>query len=102
MPAGDRDARETTEAYLQSVAVVMTDLLQRAIEELPLVPREWEEASTFSDWVIKLTPRRARALMEALSEMTSDTEPDEDDETAEEFVVQLATYPYPGGSAGAS
>jgi predicted ArsR family transcriptional regulator len=98
----DPDARETTEAYLQSVAVVMTELLQRAIEELPLVPHEWGEASTFSDWVVKLTPRRAKALVEALSTTLSEVDADEDEATAQDFVIQLSAFPYPGRVGGAS
>jgi DNA-binding transcriptional ArsR family regulator len=98
----DPDARETTEAYLQSVAVVMTELMQRAIEELPLVPPDWTDASTFSDWVVKLTPRRAKALVDALAKTLTDTEADDDDETAEDFVVQLSAFPYPGRVGGVS
>jgi predicted ArsR family transcriptional regulator len=98
----DPEVRETTEAYLQTVAVVMTEQLQRAIEELPLVPKEWGEATTFSDWVIRLTPARARALVEALATTLSETDADEDDESAEEFVVQLSAFPYPGRVGGAS
>jgi predicted ArsR family transcriptional regulator len=100
--AEDPDVRETTEAYLQSVAVVMTELLQRAIEELPLVPKEWGEASTFSDWVVKLTPRRAKALVEALATALSDVEAAEGEETAEDFVIQLSAFPYPGRVGGTS
>jgi len=98
----DQDARETAEAYIQSVVVVMTEQMQRAVEEMPLVPREWGDASTFSDWVIKLTPSRAKALVEALATMLSETEGEEDAEGAEEFVVQLSTFPYPGRVGGAS
>jgi predicted ArsR family transcriptional regulator len=100
--AEDPDARETTEAYLQSVAVVMTELLQRAIEELPLVPAEWGEASTFSDFVVKLTPGRAKALVEAVFEVLSAEKPEEDEETAEDFVIQMSAFPYPGRVGGAS
>jgi len=99
--AEDSDVRQTTEAYLQSVAVVMTEQLQRAIEELPLVPHEWTDASTFSDWVIRLSPRRAKALVEALAASLSDYEAD-DDEDAEDFVVQLSAFPYPGRVGGRS
>jgi hypothetical protein len=100
--AEDQDARETAEAYLQSVVVVMTELMQRAVEEMPLVPREWDEASTFSDWVVKLTPGRAKVLLETLVQLLSDFEPDEDDEEAVDFVVQLSTFPYPGRVGGSS
>ena len=103
-PAAPTDdaGRETTEAYLQTVVVIMTELMQRAIEELPLVPREWTDASTFSDWVVKLTPRRAKALVEALANTLSEVEADEDDATAEDFVVQLSAFPYPGRVGGTS
>ncbi len=96
------EARETTEAYLQSVVVVMTELLQRAVEELPLMPREWDEASTFSDWVVKLTPGRAKVLLETLIQTMTDFEAEEDEEEAVDFVVQLSTFPYPGRVGGAS
>lgn len=95
----DPAARETLEAYLPSVAVVMTEQLQRAIEELPLVPEPWSEASTFSDWVIRLTPVRARALVHALADEVGKAE-DEDDESAEQFVVQLTAFPLPGHVTG--
>ncbi|WP_051246310.1 ArsR/SmtB family transcription factor [Nocardioides halotolerans] len=98
----DPEARETTEAYLQSVAVVMTELLQRAIEELPLVPPEWGDASTFSDWVVKLTPGRARALVDAVVAAIESEDPDEESPDAEDFVIQVAAYPYPGRVGGAS
>jgi hypothetical protein len=98
----DPEVRETTEAYLQSVAVVMTEQLQRAIEELPLVPKEWGDATTFSDWVVKLTPSRARALVEAVATTLSDVDADEDDDSAEEFVIQLSAFPYPGRVGAAS
>jgi hypothetical protein len=88
------------EAYLQAVAVVLTEQLQRAIEELPLVPQPWGEASTFSDWVIRLTPARARALVQALAAEIGSAE-DEDDASAEQFVVQLAAFPLPGHVTGA-
>ena len=97
-----RDVRETAEAYIQSVVVVMTEQMQRAVEEMPLVPREWGDASTFSDWVIKLTPARAKALVEALATMLSEAETEEDEEDAEDFVIQLSSFPYPGRVGGAS
>jgi DNA-binding transcriptional ArsR family regulator len=98
-PADDPEAKETLEAYLQSVAVVMTEQLQRAIEELPLVPQEWSDASTFSDWVIRLTPARAKALVHAMAQTLADAEED-DDESAEQFVVQLSAFPLPGHVTG--
>src|SRR4051812_47929639 len=55
-PSASREEKETLEAYLQSVAVVMTQTLQRSVEELPLLPPEWADATTYSDWVVRLSP----------------------------------------------
>ena len=83
------------DAYLQSVVVVMTELLQRSVEELALLPEEWRETTTYSDWVLRLTPARAKRLVEHLvSEMSAVEE--EDDEEAAEYVVQVSAFPYPG------
>ena len=100
-PADPAD-KETLEAYLQSVAVVMTQTLQRSVEELGLLPPEWSDATAYSDWVIKLTPGRAKALLEKLHELLH-AEPEEDDEDAVQYVVQVNGFPYPGrvGGAGA-
>lgn len=91
----DPEERDTLEAYLQSVVVVMTQTLQRSVEELPLLPKEWGEATTYSDWVVRLTPQRARALVEQVMATMSAAE-EEDSEDAVEYVVQLNGFPYPG------
>ncbi len=95
----DPDDRETLEAYLQSVVVVMTQTLQRSVEELPLLPAAWGDATTYSDWVVRLSPARAKALVERLAEVLS-AEPEEDTEGAVQYVVQLNGFPYPGRVSG--
>lgn len=93
--AGDPESEAAMEAYLQTVAVVMTEQLQRAVEELPLVPQPWADASTFSDWVLRLTPARAKALVDALRDQLGDVG-DEEDASAEQFMIQLSAFPLPG------
>jgi predicted ArsR family transcriptional regulator len=93
------EARDTLDAYLQSVVVVMTELLQRSVEELAVLPEEWREATTYSDWVVRLTPRRALAVIEQLMVAMHEID-EEDDEEAVPFVLQLSAFPYPG-KAGA-
>ena len=95
-PHPDRETRETLDAFLQSVAVIHTEQLQGAIEERSVLSDEWRAASTFSDWNLVLTPRRARALVDALAQVVAATDEDEDDEAAAEFVVQLSAFPRPG------
>jgi DNA-binding transcriptional ArsR family regulator len=94
-PSASREEKETLEAYLQSVAVVMTQTLQRSVEELPLLPPEWADATTYSDWVVRLSPARAKALLERVMELIQ-SEEEETGEDAAQYVVQLTGFPYPG------
>lgn len=98
----DPEARAAEDAFVQAVAVVHTEQLQRAVEERELVPDAWRRATTTSDWGLRLTPRRAEALMQALIAAIEDTEEDpEDTDDAEDFVVVLHTFPRPGRVARA-
>ncbi|HET8560541.1 MAG TPA: helix-turn-helix domain-containing protein [Marmoricola sp.] len=96
----DQGAQDTFDAYLQAVAVVYTQRLQRAVEERGLLPRQWRKASTYSDWGLRLTPARARELSEALATLVEgwDEEPDAGD--AGEFIVHLLAFPEPGTVTG--
>ena len=98
-PPPDSEDRDTLDAYLQTVVVVMTELLQRSIEELPLLPEPWREAVTYSDWVVKLTPSRAAAVVAKLMDELQSID-EEGDEEAAEFVLQLSAFPYPGKVGG--
>ncbi|GCD90398.1 transcriptional regulator [Nocardioides sp. LS1] len=97
----DEETRQTMDAYLQSVATVLTEQLQRAVEEHGLLSDEWRHASTFSDYGIRLTPARARALLDHVHDwfMSQDEEPDDDPATAD-FVIQIAAFPRPGTVTG--
>lgn len=92
---GDPATRDTLDAYVQSVVVVMTEQLQHAVEERSRLAPEWRDAETFSDWNFRMTPARARAFVEALAATLADTEED-DGEDAADFVVQVNAYPRPG------
>ncbi len=92
----DEDGEHGLDAYLQTVAVVYTEWLQQAMEERPLLPPEWRDASTFSDWVHRLTPRRAKAVIEAIESINADVEDEDEDEDALQFVVQVNAYVRPG------
>ena len=95
MLSGTPEERETLEAYLQSVVVVMTQTLQRSVEELSLLPPAWGDAVTYSDWVVRLSPASAKALLHQVMELVQAAE-EEDGDDAEQYVVQLNGFPYPG------
>jgi DNA-binding transcriptional ArsR family regulator len=81
---------------LQSVVVVTTERLQRSVEERAVLPDEWRDASTYSDWVVSLSPRKALRVIEQLVAAIGEIEDEEDDDGAVPFVLQLNAYPYPG------
>lgn len=89
------EEQQTLGAYLQAVAVVHTEALQRGLEERDLLPAPWREASQVSDWAIRLTPAGARRLGDALVDLISGW-PEEDDVEAADFVVQVHAFPRPG------
>lgn len=91
----DQGQQQTFDAYLQAVTLLYTQRLQRAVEERALLPREWRQASTYSDWVLRVTPQRARALLEVIAETVEGWD-EEPDDGAGQFVVQLTAFPEPG------
>jgi hypothetical protein len=89
------EASEEVDAYLQVVVTVYAEALQRAMEERALLPEPWREASTFSDWQVRLTPRRAREVVETLDHLLSGME-DEDEDEADLFTINVNAFPKPG------
>jgi DNA-binding transcriptional ArsR family regulator len=90
------DEQEEVEAYLQTVALMYTELLMQASAERVHLPVEWQRACTSSDWHLTLTPARAAELTERLTAVVSEWEEDEDVEGTGSFVVNLNAFPRPG------
>jgi len=91
------EEREAVDAFAQAIAVVHTEQLQRAVEERPLLPLEWREPSTLSDWSKHLTAARALELTRAIDDLvTRFVEDDADTEGAEDFIVTVHGFPRPG------
>ncbi len=86
---------DVIDAYLQTVVTVYTEQLQRAIEERPLLPAEWREATTFSDWQHRVTPAQARALIDRMDEILTAVE-DDDDPAAATVSFNVNVFPRPG------
>ncbi|GAB2866249.1 ArsR/SmtB family transcription factor [Nocardioides pacificus] len=95
-PPAAPEEREAHDAFAQAVAVVHTEMLQRAVEERPLVPAAWQGASTLSDWSVRLTPARAQALLEALVAVVEDVEEEPGEDGAADYTVVLHAFPRPG------
>lgn len=89
----DASSREVLDAYLHSVALTYTQLLQQAIAERALLPKQWRDASTFSDWTARLTPAQAESFKQRLIALLEEME---DDPEGEIFTFQVNAYPWPG------
>lgn len=59
--------QETSAAYLSAVAAGYADNAQRAIAEIATLPPEWEDAGTFSNFTLRLTPDETTTLMADLT-----------------------------------
>jgi predicted ArsR family transcriptional regulator len=98
---GDQPTRpedqEALDAYMQTIAVIYTQQLQAAVEEMPLLPLRWREASTLSDYHVRVTAEHAEELTRKMHEVFMGMREDEDDDPdAVDFVFQFQAFPRPG------
>lgn len=59
--------QETSAAYLSAVAAGYAENAQRAIAEIATLPPEWEDAGTFSNFTLRLTPEETTTLMDEIT-----------------------------------
>ncbi len=90
------EEHDTYEAYVQTVAMIYGEQLQRAVEEMRLLPRPWLDAGDLSNWELRLAPARAKALVEALHEVVETWPEDEGDPEAAPFRVNVNAFLRPG------
>ncbi|MCH1864906.1 transcriptional regulator [Nocardioides sp. CFH 31398] len=92
------DEQDALEGFLQAVAIVQTERLQRFVEERSSLSPAWEAATTVSDWELRLTPRHARDLKEALTAVLEGWEEDPEDaedESGRAALFQVAVHAFP-------
>jgi DNA-binding transcriptional ArsR family regulator len=87
------DDFETFDAYLRAVVTGYIQRLQEALDEWPLLPTEWREAGTFSDYWARLTPAQAKEAKARIEAVLTGLEDDPDGEV---FSFQINAYPWPG------
>lgn len=93
--AATNQNREVADTYWQSVAAMYAERLHAAAQERPLLPEQWRAASTASDWVVHLSPDRAREAVEQLTALIASLQ-DETTPDAEPMVFQVQAFPSPG------
>jgi predicted ArsR family transcriptional regulator len=99
-PADPAD-REAFDAYMQAVAVMYAQNLQAAMQESSLLPKEWRDASTISDYHVRVTAQHAAELTAKMHDLFMELREDADDDPdAAEFVFQFQAFPRPGYLGG--
>jgi predicted ArsR family transcriptional regulator len=99
--AADPAARDATDAFVQAAAVIYTEQLQRAMEERPMLSRQWRRATTHSDWVLDLTPDRGSELKQRLQTVIEEYMDDQPADGTAQVMLQLHLFPRPGTIVGA-
>ena len=98
------DDKEALDAYLQTVVVIYSQMLQQAIEERSTLADDWRNATTFSDWRFRLSPAQAKRLIETVDALVEEFEDAEelpaDDPDGVPYTVMFAGFPRPGGETG--
>lgn len=89
------EAGDSAEAFLQAAILTYTEALQQAIEEHATLPQRWREATSFNDYVPRLTPARMSEVMDALHEVMQGVE-DQDDPDAVPTIFQVHGFVRPG------
>ena len=89
--------QDTYDAYLQAVAISYRRPLQQSLTERRNLPPAWHDAWDISDWHLRLTAARAKALVEAVHALIEEYGEDaEDDEDAETFRINVNAFLRPG------
>ncbi|MGI8522739.1 MAG: ArsR/SmtB family transcription factor [Nocardioides sp.] len=87
---------DVMESFFHSVALLYIETLMQAVAERRYLPRAWQEASTTSDFHLRLSAGRAEQLVEAIFELVQGWEEQPDADETTDFVVNLNAFPRPG------
>ncbi|MFI1190769.1 helix-turn-helix domain-containing protein [Streptomyces californicus] len=69
--AAPPEQREAGRAYAQAVALASVDRLQKAAQEVPLLPARWYEASVYGDFALWLTPEAVDRMRAEIFDVVS-------------------------------
>ncbi|MCX4794259.1 MULTISPECIES: ArsR/SmtB family transcription factor [unclassified Streptomyces] len=95
---GSAEQREAGRGYTHAVALAAADRLRRSAQELALLPREWLDVATYSDFLLHLTPgdvdRMRAEIFEVISRYRQSTS--EAPEGSSPVTLQVQAFPVPG------
>ena len=89
------EARETADTFWRSAAVMYTERMHAAMDERPLLPAAWRDASMVSDWAFEVPAHRAEDVVQQIRALLESVN-DEPGAGSAPFVVQVQAFPIPG------
>ena len=89
---GGPDERQDSRAYLHAVLLAYSEQLRRLAYTAPLLPDEWFEASTFSNYTLRLIPAELNELKSELAAVVKKYR-HRDDDAGAPVAVQLHGFP---------
>lgn len=93
-----RQAPVEAEAYMRAIANSYAERIDRWLGEMTMLPSEWDEGATLSDYNLRLTSAEATELLRKLDELIESYRVDRPDQTppegTEKVVVQLQLLPF--------
>lgn len=93
--ARTQEQKDVADAFWQAATVLYAENMQAAMEERPLLPMEWRDASTVSDWVYKVRAHRAAEIVAQVKSVLAACG-DESSDDAVPFTFQIQAFPVPG------
>ncbi|MFG2721322.1 helix-turn-helix domain-containing protein [Streptomyces sp. NPDC048416] len=93
-----REQREAGRAYTHAVVLACVDRLQKAAQEIPLLPAEWYEASVYGDFALWLAPEEVQRMRAEIFEVISRYRHSEAEAPrgASPVSLQVQAFPVPG------
>jgi DNA-binding transcriptional ArsR family regulator len=93
-----RQAPAEAEVYMRAIASRYAERMERWLGEAPMLPREWDEGATFSDFALRLTSAESAQFLERFQELVDSFRAErpgvEAPEGAERVSVQIQVMPF--------
>jgi DNA-binding transcriptional ArsR family regulator len=96
--AASGEQREAGLGYTHAVALAAADRLRRSAHELPLIPREWLDVVTYSDFLLHLAPADVHRMRAEIFEVIARyrRSGSEVPEGSAPVTLQVQAFPVPG------
>lgn len=94
--AGPADHRAAGRTYTHALVLSRIEQLRRAAQEVPLLPREWADVSTYGDFTLTLAPADVARLRAELFDVIRRYRDEPGTAAGLPVSVQVQAFPVPG------